>query len=261
MKPYRHSRRYYCSFRLPTLQHDGGHDLNPYKGSVKDLLPKEASVVGQVQMDTSQSADFAGAKDAVKANYTMQAGSISLPVQLTVANFDSSQDAAAAVEAFANKHNLSLESKNKSGTRDSELPGTTERQLCGRTAHYNASPVRMSLRPLPILRRLCLSSCGRVCDRFGSGAKSMKQFQIFVSIPPEEVVRRVASAIDKPGLGLAVPFGGKDFFGRINGLAFQFRNRRRFSSNNFAPGCFGNIQPTGHGSTINVQIAAKNTLF
>ena len=89
----------------------------------------------------------------------------------------------------------------------------------------------------------------------------MKQFQIIVSIPPEEVVRRIASAIDKPGLGLAVPFGGKDFFGTINGLAFRFRNRRRFSRNNFAPGCFGNIQPNGYGSTINVQIAAKNTLF
>ena len=95
----------------------GGHDLNPYKGSVKDLLPKEASVgLVKFKLDTSQTADFAGAKDAVKANYTMQAGSISLPVQLTVANFASSQDAKAAVEAFANKHNLSLESKTKSGT-------------------------------------------------------------------------------------------------------------------------------------------------
>ena len=92
-------------------------------------------------------------------------------------------------------------------------------------------------------------------------AKSVKQFQIIVSIPPEEVVRRLSSAIDKPGLGLAVPFGGKDFFGTINGLAFQFRNRRRWSTNNFAPGCFGNIQPNGYGSTINVQIATKNTLF
>ena len=89
----------------------------------------------------------------------------------------------------------------------------------------------------------------------------MKQFQIIVSIPPEEVVRRLSSAIEKPGLGLAVPFGGKDFFGTINGLAFQFRNRRRWSRNNFAPACFGNIQPNGYGSTINAQIAAKNTLF
>ena len=89
----------------------------------------------------------------------------------------------------------------------------------------------------------------------------MKQFQIIVNAPPEEVVKRLSSAIDRPGLGLAVPFGGKDFFGTINGLAFQFRNRRRFSRNNFAPGCFGNIQPNGSGSTINVQIATKNTFF
>ena len=89
----------------------------------------------------------------------------------------------------------------------------------------------------------------------------MKQFQIIVTIPPEEVVRRLSSVIEKPGLALAVPFGGKDFFGTINGLAFQFRNRRRFSRNNFAPACFGNIQSNGSGSAINVQITAKNTLF
>jgi hypothetical protein len=89
----------------------------------------------------------------------------------------------------------------------------------------------------------------------------MKQFQIIVSIPPEEVVSRLSSAIQKPGMGLALPFGGKDFFGTINGLAFQFRNRRRGSRNSFAPACFGNIQPNGYGSTINVRIAAKNTLF
>src|SRR5260370_41592452 len=89
----------------------------------------------------------------------------------------------------------------------------------------------------------------------------MKPFQIMVSIPPEEVVGRLSSAIEKPGLGLAVPFGGKDFFGTINGLTFQFRNRRRWSRNDFAPACFGNVQPNGYGSTINVQIAQKNTLF
>jgi hypothetical protein len=89
----------------------------------------------------------------------------------------------------------------------------------------------------------------------------MKQFQIIVSVPPEEVVRRLASAIEKPGLGLAVPFGGKDFFGTISGLTFQFRNRRRWSTNNFAPACFGKIQPNGDGSTINARIAAKNTFF
>jgi hypothetical protein len=89
----------------------------------------------------------------------------------------------------------------------------------------------------------------------------MKQFQIIVTIPPEEVAGRIASAIDKPGLALALPFGGKDFFGTISGLTFQFRNRRRSSRNNFAPACFGNIQPNGYGSTINVQISAKNTFF
>ena len=89
----------------------------------------------------------------------------------------------------------------------------------------------------------------------------MKQFQILVSIPPDEVIKRLSSAIEKPGLALAVPFGGKDFFGTINGLSFQFRNRRRFSRNSLAPACFGNIQPNGHGCTLNVQIARTNTFF
>lgn len=89
----------------------------------------------------------------------------------------------------------------------------------------------------------------------------MKQFQIIVTIPPEEVVRRLWSAIDKPGQALAHPFAGKDFFGTINGLSFQFWYRRRFSRNSFAPACSGNIQPNGSGSTINAQISAKNTFF
>ena len=96
----------------------GGHEYDPYKGSVKDLLPKEPYVgVVQFKLDTSQNAEFDGAKEGVKANYTLQVGSMSVPVELTVANFPSSRDAAAAVEEFANKHNLSLESKTKSGTR------------------------------------------------------------------------------------------------------------------------------------------------
>jgi hypothetical protein len=95
----------------------GAHDYDPYKGSVKDLLPKEPYVgVVQFKLASSQSADFAGATDGVKANYTMQVGSINVPVELTVINFPSSRDAAAAVEAFANKHNFSLESKTKGGT-------------------------------------------------------------------------------------------------------------------------------------------------
>jgi hypothetical protein len=95
----------------------GAHDYDPYKGSVKDLLPKEASVgLIEFKLSTSQTTEFEGATDAVKASYTMQAGTISVPVELTVANFPSSRDAAAAVEAFANKHNFSLESKTKGGT-------------------------------------------------------------------------------------------------------------------------------------------------
>jgi hypothetical protein len=90
----------------------GGHDYDPYKGLLKDLLPNEPSVgLIKFKLDTSQPSDFAGATEGIKASYTMQAGTISLPVELTVVNFPSSLDAAAAVEAFANKHGLVLETK------------------------------------------------------------------------------------------------------------------------------------------------------
>jgi hypothetical protein len=95
----------------------GGPNLDPYKGSVKNLLPKEASVgLIKFKLDTSQSAEFDGVTEGVNADYTQQAGSISVPVKLTIANFSSSQDAAAAVKAFADKHGLALETKTKSGT-------------------------------------------------------------------------------------------------------------------------------------------------
>jgi hypothetical protein len=95
----------------------GAHDYDPYKGSVKNLLPSQTSVgLINFKLDNSESAEFDGATEGVNADYTQQAGSISVPVKLTVANFPSSQDAAAALKAFADKHNLVLETKTKSGT-------------------------------------------------------------------------------------------------------------------------------------------------
>jgi hypothetical protein len=68
------------------------NNLNPYKGSVQDLIPKELSVgLVKYKLDTSQSTHFKGATEAFQANYTMQAGSISVQIQLVVANFPSSQ--------------------------------------------------------------------------------------------------------------------------------------------------------------------------
>jgi hypothetical protein len=92
-------------------------DLNPYKGAVQALLPKETSLGSiKFKLETSNNTDFQGATDAVKANYTMQAGSISVPAQLTVANFASSRNVEAAMQAFAKDHNLVLEPKIKNGT-------------------------------------------------------------------------------------------------------------------------------------------------
>jgi hypothetical protein len=95
----------------------GAHDYDPYKGSLKGLLPSQPSVgLINFKLDTSQPSDFDGATEGVKANYTMQAGTISVPVELTVANFASSREAEAAMQAFADKHGLTLESRTKGGT-------------------------------------------------------------------------------------------------------------------------------------------------
>lgn len=95
----------------------GAHDYDPYKGSLKELVPSAPSVgLIKFKLDTSQSDDLDGAQEAVKASYTMQAGTISVPVQLQVANFASSREAEAAMQTFAEKHGLALESKNKGGT-------------------------------------------------------------------------------------------------------------------------------------------------
>jgi len=100
----------------------GGPNLDPYKGSIKDLLPNETSVgLIKFKLDTSQSAEFDGATEGVNADYTQQAGSISVPVKLTVGNFPSAQEAAAALKAFGDKHGLALETKTKSGTTGQRL--------------------------------------------------------------------------------------------------------------------------------------------
>jgi post-segregation antitoxin (ccd killing protein) len=77
-------------------------------------MPKELSV-GSVKykLDTSQSTHFKGATEAVQANYTMQAGSISVQIQLVVANFPSSQAVEAAMQAAAKEKNATLEQKTK----------------------------------------------------------------------------------------------------------------------------------------------------
>jgi hypothetical protein len=95
----------------------GAHDYDPYKGSLKALLPNEPSVgLINFKLDSLQSDDLDGAQEAVKANYTMKAGSISVPVVLQVGNYASAQDAEARMQAFANKHGLVLETK-KGGKR------------------------------------------------------------------------------------------------------------------------------------------------
>jgi hypothetical protein len=100
----------------------GAHDYDPYKGSLKTLLPSQTSVgLINFRLDSSQADDLDGAQEAVKANYTMQAGSISVPVVLQVGNYGSAQEAEARMQAFADKHGLTLESKTKGGTGGKRL--------------------------------------------------------------------------------------------------------------------------------------------
>jgi hypothetical protein len=89
----------------------------------------------------------------------------------------------------------------------------------------------------------------------------MKQFQLVVNLPPDDVMRRLAASIDQPSLSLVNPFGGKDFFGQLSGYQFWLRQRQRFSRNSLAPACKGNVIPNGSGSTIDFSISAKYTFF
>jgi hypothetical protein len=92
-------------------------DLNPYKGAVRNLPPKELSLgLIKFKLDTSESTQFKGATEAVQANYTMQAGTISVSVQLIVANFSSAQDVRPLMQVAANEKHGVLEPKTKSGT-------------------------------------------------------------------------------------------------------------------------------------------------
>ncbi len=89
----------------------------------------------------------------------------------------------------------------------------------------------------------------------------MKQIQLVVKLPPDDVMRRLAASIDQPSLSLMNPFGGKDFVGQLSGYQFWLRKRRRWSRNDFAPSCRGNVIPNGSGSTIDFSIAAKYTFL
>jgi hypothetical protein len=90
----------------------------------------------------------------------------------------------------------------------------------------------------------------------------MKHSQVVVNLPPDEVMRRLATSIDQPSLGrLMNPFGGKDFYGQLNGYQFWLRSRRRWSRNSFAPVCRGNAIPNGSGSTIDFSIGVKYTIL
>src|SRR5205807_9642636 len=89
----------------------------------------------------------------------------------------------------------------------------------------------------------------------------MKQFQLVVNLPPDDVMRRLAAAIDQPRVVIINPFSGKDFFGYITGYQFWIRKRQRWSRNSFAPSCTGDVLPNGSGSTINFSIGAKYTFL
>lgn len=89
----------------------------------------------------------------------------------------------------------------------------------------------------------------------------MEQFQLVVSLPPDDVMRRFAASIDQPRVVVINPLSGKDFFGHLTGYQFWIRKRQRWSRNSFAPACTGDVVANGSGSTINCRIAAKFTFL
>jgi hypothetical protein len=89
----------------------------------------------------------------------------------------------------------------------------------------------------------------------------MKQFELVVNLPPDDVMRRLKASIDQPNVSLMNPFAGKDFYGQLSGYQFWLRNRRRWSRNSLAPVCKGNVLPNGSGSTIDFSIGAKFTFL
>jgi hypothetical protein len=89
----------------------------------------------------------------------------------------------------------------------------------------------------------------------------MKQSQLIVNLPPDDVMQRLAASIDQPNVSLMNPFAGKDIYGRLNGYQFSLRSRRRWSRNSLAPLCRGNVIPNGSGSTIDFSIGAKFTFL
>lgn len=99
-----------CNFTAPAT------DLNPFRGSLEQLLPKEGSLDTLKFKQTSlRHIIFRGAQDTVEADYTSSAGSIMVPIQLKVANYPSSQAADAAIRTALGQTGSTLESKKKGG--------------------------------------------------------------------------------------------------------------------------------------------------
>jgi hypothetical protein len=91
-------------------------ELNPYRGTLEELVPKEKSLgLIKFKQTTLRHITFPGAQDAVDTAYEQSAGSIVVGAQLKVVNFTSSQSAEAAIQLAANEKAAVLQTKTKSG--------------------------------------------------------------------------------------------------------------------------------------------------
>lgn len=90
----------------------------------------------------------------------------------------------------------------------------------------------------------------------------MTKIQLFVSIPPDEVLKRIYAVMDPASLPLAFHFSwGKDFMGNIRGNKFNLHVRQRWWRNSFPPTCDGQVHPYGSGSVVAAIISENSRIF
>jgi len=89
----------------------------------------------------------------------------------------------------------------------------------------------------------------------------METFCYQVSIPPSEVMQRLAWVVEtSPVRGFSGPVSGKRFIGSLTGNQFSFR-RWRWTKNSLASSCFGKVEPEGSGSVISGNIGGEYGCF
>jgi len=97
-------------------------------------------------------------------------------------------------------------------------------------------------------------------ERLGRRNAGGLQHAYELDVDPGMVESKIREAIDPPSKAAAlIPgiFAGRRFIGRVGGGRFEIWVRRR-SYNSLAPRAYGVIEPTTHGSRVNVRIGVQS---